>query len=122
MAEAFFNHYAAGKAEAISAGTKPASHVDRTVVEAMREVGIDISSKRPKALTPEMLDGVDKVVTMGCGAEGVCPATFMPTEDWRFEDPEGEPIEKVREIRDEIEAKVKGLIRGDVAKMEVKNC
>ena len=121
MAEAFFNHYAAGKAKAFSAGTRAASHVDRTVVEAMGEVGIDISSKRPKALTLEMLDGADRVITMGCGAEGVCPATFVPTEDWQLEDPEGKPIEKVREIRDEIEAKVKKLIKENFAQMEVKN-
>ena len=111
MAEAFFNYYASGKATATSAGTQPASHVDRTVVAAMKEIGIDISSNRSKLLTPEMMEGVDKAITMGCGVEGVCPATFVPSEDWHLEDPEGKPIEKVREIRDEIEAKVKTLIR-----------
>jgi arsenate reductase (thioredoxin) len=111
MAEAFFNHYASGKATAISAGIQPASHVDRTVVEAMKELGIDISSNRSKLLTPEMMEGVDRAITMGCGVEGVCPATFVPGEDWHLEDPEGKPIEKVREIRDEIEAKVKTLIQ-----------
>jgi arsenate reductase len=110
MAEALFNHYAAGKAQAFSAGTQPASHVNPTVVEAMREVGIDISPQRPKKLTLEMLDDADKVVTMGCGVESVCPAAFVPTEEWQLEDPEGKPIEKVREIRGEIEAKVKKLI------------
>jgi protein-tyrosine-phosphatase len=121
MAEAFFDHYAAGKAKAFSAGTRPASHVDQSVVKAMREIGIDISSKRPKALTLDMLDGADRVITMGCGVEGVCPATFVTTEDWQLEDPEGKPIEKVRQIRDEIEAKVKKLIRENVTKTEVKN-
>lgn len=116
MAEAFFNHYAAGKAEAISAGTRPASRVDQTVVKAMKEIGIDISSSRPKMLTLEMLEGADKIITMGCGVENVCPASFLPTEDWQLEDPEGKPIEKVREIRDEIEAKTKQLL----AAMEVK--
>ena len=111
MAEAFFNYFASGKATAMSAGTQPSSHVDRTVVAAMKELGIDISSNRAKLLTPEMMEGVDKAVTMGCGVEGVCPATFVPSEDWHLEDPEGEPIEKVREIRDEIEAKVKTLIQ-----------
>ncbi len=77
----------------------------------MKELGIDISSNRSKLLTPEMMEGVDKAVTMGCGVEGVCPATFVPSEDWHLEDPEGKPIEKVREIRDEIEAKVKTLIQ-----------
>jgi protein-tyrosine-phosphatase len=111
IAEAFFNYYASGKATAISAGTQPASHVDRTVMEAMKELGIDISSNRSKLLTPEMIEDVDKIVTLGCGVEGVCPATFVPSEDWHLEDPEGKPIEKVREIRDEIEAKVKTLIQ-----------
>jgi len=110
MAEAFFNHYAEGKAQAFSAGTHYASHIDPTVVEAMAERGIDISSKRPKMLTLEMLGVADKVISMGCGVEGVCPATYVPTEDWQLEDPEGKPIEQVRAIRDEIEAKVRTLI------------
>ena len=110
MAEAFFNYYAKGKAQAFSAGTHYASHIDPTVVEAMAERGIDISAQRPKMLTLEMLGVADKVVSMGCGVEGVCPATFVPTEDWQLEDPKGKPIEQVRAIRDEIEAKVKQLI------------
>ena len=110
MAEAFFNNYAKGKAQAFSAGTHYASHINPTVIEAMKEVGIDICDKRPKMLTLEMLGVADKVISMGCGVEGVCPATYVPTEDWQLEDPEGKPIEKVRAIRDEIEAKVKKLI------------
>ena len=110
MAEAFFNHHAAGKARAYSAGTHPASDTDRTVVEAMKEVGLDISRQRPKMLTPKMLEDADRVITMGCGAEGVCPATFVPTEDWRLEDPEGKSIERVRAIRDDIETRVRKLI------------
>ncbi len=110
MAEALFNHYATGKAQAFSAGTQPASHVNSTVAEAMREVGIDISAQRPKMLTIEMLDEADRVITMGCAVENVCPAALVPTEDWQLEDPEGKPIEKVREIRDQIEKRVEGLI------------
>jgi len=110
IAEAFFNHYAKGKAQAFSAGTHYASRIDPIVVEAMAERGIDISNKRPKMLTLEMLGVADKVISMGCGVEGVCPATFVPTEDWQLEDPEGKPIKQVRAIRDEIEAKVKTLI------------
>jgi len=110
IAEAFFNHYAKGKAQAFSAGTHYASRIDPIVVEAMAERGIDISNKRPKMLTLEMLGVADKVISMGCGMEGVCPATFVPTEDWQLEDPEGKPIEQVRAIRDEIEAKVRTLI------------
>ncbi len=110
MAEGFFNHLANGKARAISAGTKPASAVDPKTIEVMREVGIDISAARPKALTMEMLDQASRVVTMGCGAEGVCPASFVETEDWQLEDPKGKPIEEVRRIRDEIKAKVMKLL------------
>ena len=110
MAEALFNHYAAGKARAFSAGTRPASHTDRAIVEAIGEIGINISFQYPKILTPEMLKSADRVIVIGCGVEGVCPAAFVPIEDWQLEDPEGKPIEKVREIRDEIEAEVKELI------------
>jgi arsenate reductase len=110
MAEAFFNHLANGKARAISAGTKPASAVDPKTIEVMREVGIDISAASPKALTMEMLDQANRVVTMGCGAEGVCPASFVETEDWQLEDPKGKSLEGVRRIRDEIKARVTRLL------------
>jgi protein-tyrosine-phosphatase len=91
MAEAFFNHFAQGKAKAISAGTEPAPSVSRTVVEAMREVGIDISKNKTKALTPEMLDLANLVITMGCGAEAACPASWVETRDWALEDPRDKP-------------------------------
>ena len=110
MAEAFFNQAAGGKARAISAGTKPAAAVDPRTVEAMREVGIDISVAKPKALTMEMLDQADRVVTMGCGTEGVCPASFVETEDWQLEDPKGKSLEEVRRIRDEIKTRVTRLL------------
>lgn len=110
MAEAFFNHLAKGMAVATSAGTKPTAHVDRTVAEAMLEVGLDIRQQRPKPLTLEMVENSDRVITMGCGVEEVCPASFVPTEDWTLEDPEGKPMEKVREIRDEIKARVEKLL------------
>ena len=110
MAEGFFNHLANGKARAISAGTKPARAVDPKTIEVMREVGIDISAARPKALIMEMLDQASRVVTMGCGAEGVCPASFVETEDWQLEDPKGKPIDDVRRIRDDIRARVVRLL------------
>ena len=110
MAEAFFNQAAGSKARAISAGTKPAGAVDPRTIEVMREVGIDISAARPKALTMEMLDQADRVVTMGCGTEGVCPASFVETEDWQLEDPKGKSLEEVRRIRDEIKTRVKRLL------------
>lgn len=111
MAEAFFNHLAQGRAVAISAGTEPATQVNPMVVTAMREVGIDISQQKPKRLTYEMLETADRAITMGCSAEEACPASFIPTEDWKLEDPHGQPIEKVRQIRDEIRVRVEKLIK-----------
>jgi len=112
MAEAFFNQMAKGKAWAYSAGTQPADTVNPIVVEAMREVGIDISGNKPKALTMDMVEKADKMITMGCGAEAgaVCPATFIETEDWALEDPKGKSLEQVRKIRDEIKSRVKKLV------------
>jgi protein-tyrosine-phosphatase len=111
IAEAFFNQIAEGRAKAISAGTDPADAVDPTVVEAMTEVGIDISGNRPKALTLDMVEQADMVVTMGCGVEGICPANFVETEDWGLDDPKGKPLQEVRRIRDEIRARVVELLR-----------
>jgi protein-tyrosine-phosphatase len=111
MAEAFFNQMAKGKAKGFSAGTQPADKVNPVVVAVMHEAGIDIRRRKPKLLTVEMLEDVERVITMGCGVEGVCPASFVPTEDWQIEDPEGKPIKRVRQIRDEVKARVEGLIR-----------
>jgi arsenate reductase len=111
MAEAFFNQIAKGKAEGSSAGTEPSEEVNPTVVKAMREVGIDIGHHRPRMLTSEMLEEADQVITMGCSVEKACPATFVPTEDWQLDDPEGKPIEQVRQIRDEIKDRVERLAR-----------
>lgn len=111
MAEAFFNQMSQGKAVAVSAGTEPAAQVNSTVLTAMREVGIEIGDKRPKLLTAEMLESVDRVITMGCNAAQACPASSVPAEDWELDDPEGKPIEKVRQIRDQIKIKVDELVR-----------
>lgn len=111
MAEAFFNHLAGGKAVAISAGITPAAQVIPTVIAAMREAGIDISQQKPKMLTFEMLQGAERVITMGCSVEEACPATRVPTEDWELDDPRGKPIAEVRQIRDKIRAKVEELVR-----------
>ena len=111
MAEAFTNHYGKGKFTASSAGIKLAEKVNPVVVEAMKEKGIDISMNLPKLLTPKMLEEADLIVTMGCGAADLCPGPFFKTTvDWGLEDPKGKPIEKVREIRDEIERKVRTLL------------
>jgi arsenate reductase (thioredoxin) len=111
MAEAFFNRLAEGKAVSTSAGTKPAEKVNSIVVTVMQEVGIDLSQNTPKALTFEILDSADRVITMGCNVEETCPASFVPAEDWNLEDPEGKPIEKVRVIREEIKRRVEKLIK-----------
>ena len=111
MAEAFFNQMSQGKAAAVSAGTEPAAQVNSTVLTAMREVGMEIGDKRPKLLTAEMLESVDRVITMGCNAAQACPASSVPAEDWELDDPEGKPVEKVRQIRDQIKIKVDELIR-----------
>jgi arsenate reductase (thioredoxin) len=111
MAEAFANKYGAGKFIFLSAGNKPTEKVNPVVVEVMKEKGLDISANKPKQLTFEMANESDVIVTMGCNDQGICPGPFFkPTVDWKLEDPKGKPMEKVREIRDLIEQKVRGLI------------
>ena len=111
IAEALFNKYAKGRFKAMSAGTVPGKRVNLLVVEVLNEIGVDISGGKPKLVTNEMIKEADKIITMGCGT-AFCPASFLPkVEDWALEDPTGKPIEKVREIRDEIDGKVKALIQ-----------
>ncbi len=112
MAEAFFNQLSKGKEQAYSAGTQPADKVNPVVIEAMREVGIDISSNRPKALTIDLVEKADRMITMGCEveAEAACPASFIETEDWALEDPKGKSLKQVRKIRDEIKEMVTKLL------------
>jgi len=111
MAEAFANKYGKDRLIVSSAGNKPADEVNPVVVEAMKEKGIDISMKKPKLLTLQMAQDADLIVTMGCNDQGICPGPFFqPTVDWKLEDPKGKPIEKVREIRDDIERRVQKLI------------
>lgn len=111
MAEAFFNQMAKGKAVAISAGTEPGSAVNPVVAQAMREVGIDISDRKPKLLTLDMVESSDLAITMGCMDEAkACPAAFVPSEDWGLPDPHGKGIEEVRQIRDEVKRRVELLI------------
>jgi arsenate reductase len=111
MAEAFTKTYGKEKLEAISAGTMPAKEVNPVVVQVMQEKGIDLSTNKPKLITNEMVLEADKIIVMGCSAQGFCPAPLLnKVIDWGIEDPKDKPIEKVREIRDEIERKVKKLI------------
>lgn len=112
MAEGFFNQkYAPKGYRAISAGTRPASQINPLAVQAMNEVGIDISSsQKPKIITEDMIKSSEKSVNMGCIDKTECPMLFINNVvDWGIEDPKGKPIEKVREIRDEIERRVKEI-------------
>ncbi|MFC4061688.1 arsenate reductase ArsC [Planomonospora corallina] len=109
MAAGWLTHLAGGRIEVRSAGSAPAESVNPVAVEAMREVGIDITGATPKVLTAEAVQESDVVVTMGCG--DACP--FFPGrryEDWKLDDPAGQGIEAVRPIRDEIRARVERLI------------
>jgi len=113
IAEALFNKIA-GKKEAQSAGTQPAEKVSPKAVEAMREIGTDISMQTPKLLTQEMVEKAEKIITMGCLNSASCPLFLLEDkskiEDWKIEDPRGKPIEKVRKIRDEIKRMVEKLV------------
>ncbi|MGD0175934.1 MAG: arsenate reductase ArsC [Candidatus Bathyarchaeia archaeon] len=113
MAEAIARSYGI---DATSAGTIPATKVNPTAIEAMKERGFNLSSTKPKLLTPEMIEAADYVVTMGCRVEDVCPRPLIvrmekKLVDWHIEDPKGKPIEDVRKIRSEIEERVIELLK-----------
>ena len=110
MAAAFFNALAdPAKAQAVSAGTQPAERVHPEVVGVMGEEGIDLSKGRPQLLTPALASGTALLVTMGCGDE--CPVVpGMRRADWSLEDPKGKPLERVREIRNDVRRRVQTLI------------
>ena len=109
MSRALFARETGGAHEARSAGTTPGERVHPEVVEAMRELGIDLADRRPQPLTDDLSRWADVVVTMGCGDE--CP--YMPGKryiDWDLEDPKGRPVEEVRAIRDDIAQRVRALV------------
>ena len=110
MAAGFAQHIGGSNIEIFSGGTEPADAVNPVAVEVMKEVGIDISAAVPQLLTDDMLHRVDVVVTMGCGDTCLYIAgkTYL---DWPLEDPKGKSIETVREIRTEIESRVRGLLK-----------
>ena len=112
MAEAFANKIGEGKVEARSAGTIPSGSPHPEVVEAMQEVGIDVSSHSGSMIDDEMVKIADRVITMGCAVDkGACPAIrYADLEDWGLADPKGQPLEKVRLIRDDIEERVRKLV------------
>jgi arsenate reductase (thioredoxin) len=111
MAAALFNELASPmKARATSAGTQPATEIHPEVIATLRELGIELTAERPKRLTPELAGAVDLLVTMGCGES--CP--FIPgveRDDWPIADPKGQPLGRVREIRDEISKRVSALVQ-----------
>ncbi|MER8010251.1 arsenate reductase ArsC [Streptomyces sp. NPDC094149] len=117
MAAGFLDHLAGGRIEVRSAGSVPGDQVNPAAVEAMREVGVDISAAEPKILTTEAVQASDYVITMGCG--DACPVfpgkTYL---DWALEDPAGKGIEAVRPIRDEIRKRIEALIAEIDAKQE----
>jgi len=93
-----------------SGGTDPADEVHDVVVAVMREVGIDLSDREPSEITQDEIADCDTVVTMGCSADGICPATWRgDARDWDLTDPHGRPLAEVREIRAEIERRVEEL-------------
>jgi len=111
MAEGFFKKYAPEGFKVQSAGTKPVSQINRIVVEAMREVGIDISNQKSKEMTEEMIRDSEHIVNMGCMDKNFCPTIFLPKViEWNLPDPKGKSIEDVRKIRDEIEKRIKELV------------
>lgn len=116
MAAAFFNKIAGERGLGLlgeSAGTDPGTGVHPEVIEVMKEEGIDLSEQHPKLLTNEMVEAADRVFSMGCSIEEACPAVFFPNlEDWALEDPKGKPIQRVREIRNDIRKRVENLIEG----------
>jgi arsenate reductase (thioredoxin) len=111
IAAALFNELAdASKAIGVSAGTNPTAHVHPIVVDAMREIGIDVSRAKPRLLTPELARTANVLVTMGCGES--CPwVPGVAIEDWGIADPKDQPIERVRAIREEIRRRVAALVR-----------
>ncbi|MCP4611895.1 MAG: arsenate reductase ArsC [Planctomycetes bacterium] len=111
MAEAFFNQLSKGDTRAFSAGTNPDQSINSAIAELMMEESINITGQVPTLLVPEMIDQADKIITMGCGVESVCPASYIPTDDWGLDDPKGQSIEKVRTIRDEIKTRVIVLLK-----------
>jgi arsenate reductase len=111
MAAALFNKLAdPTRARAISAGTRPGSAVHPEVVTAMRDLGIDLSSATPQYLSTDLVKDAHIVITMGCGDE--CPLVpGVERDDWPLDDPKGQPVEAVREIRDEIKRRVEALVK-----------
>ena len=112
MAEAFFRKYMPKGFETISAGTKPSIQVNPIVLQAMKEIGIDIENQTPKYISQQIISESEKAINMGCMDKESCPALFMKDIlDWQIPDPKGKSIEEVRKIRVQIKTKVMILIK-----------
>jgi arsenate reductase len=110
MAEGLFRKYAPRGYLTVSAGTKPSGEINPTVIQAMRELGVDIIKQKSKIITEDMIKNSSIRVNMGCMEKESCPTLFIHNLlEWRIEDPKGKSIEKVREIRDDIEKRVRQL-------------
>jgi arsenate reductase (thioredoxin) len=121
IAEGFFRKYAPEGYETLSAGTKPISQINPLAVQVMKEIGINISKQKPRDLSEDMMRNSDKIINMGCMDRNFCPTLFIPKViDWGIENPKDKPIETVREIRDEIERRIKELAT-DVSVTEENN-
>jgi arsenate reductase (thioredoxin) len=111
IAEGFFKKYAPKGFKVQSAGIKPVSQINPLAIQAMRELGIDISKQKSKEITEDMMRSSEPIVNMGCMDKSFCPTIFSPKViEWNLPDPKGKSIEEVREIRDEIEKRVKELV------------
>ena len=110
MAAALFNLLAdPTKARAVSAGTEPGPRVHPEVLTAMRELGVDLANAKPQKLTDDLARGASWLITMGCGEQ--CPVVpGLRRDDWPLEDPKGKPVERVREIRDDVKARVEAFV------------
>ncbi|MBT4973840.1 MAG: arsenate reductase ArsC [Thaumarchaeota archaeon] len=111
MAEAFFKKYAKNKFNVMSAGTLPSSKLNSVVVSVMAEIGIDLHAQQPQLLSSSMIENSIKTVNMGCVDKKSCPSLFVrDVDNWNIEDPNGKPIEVVRNIRDQIKNDVFNLL------------
>ena len=113
MAAAFFNRLAdPARAVALSAGTQPGERVHPEVVEVMAEAGASLAAARPQRLTRELAAGASLLVTMGCGDQ--CPyVPGLAIRDWPLDDPKGQPLARVREIRDDVRRRVQALVEAE---------
>ena len=110
MAAGYMEHFGAGKIRVLSAGSAPKDSINPQAIQVMLEEGIDIANNQPKVLTTEAVQESDVVITMGCG--DTCP--FFPGkryEDWVLDDPAGQSVDRVREIRDQIKVRVQQLLQ-----------